>query len=279
MPIAAVVCLSPRQSNLYYNASGNRFCLPKLYAGSIGGGVTVSLVYSIECPAGKGDSWLIPQFVLLASSQPLSTKILTSRISKDEADCVVVDPGLEPDEILRYLDEEKLVPAAILITHGHSDHIAGNEALKERFPDCPIVISHGDEPKLTNPMLNLSGAFGRTWSARGPMCWSARGTFTARRGWTSKSAKCRAIPAATWCSSGMPASRSWFLAATCCSPAASGGPTFPTAASNSSPTHIWSKLFSLPDDAQVLPGHGPPTTVGHEKRTNPFVGAPAGYKS
>jgi glyoxylase-like metal-dependent hydrolase (beta-lactamase superfamily II) len=40
---------------------------------------------------------------------------------------------------------------------------------------------------------------------------------------------------------------------------------------------IHSKLFTLPDDTLVLPGHGPSTTVGREKRTNPFVGAPAGY--
>jgi hypothetical protein len=37
-------------------------------------------------------------------------------------------------------------------------------------------------------------------------------------------------------------------------------------------------LFTLPDYTQVLPGHGPATTVGQEKRNNPFVGAPAGFK-
>ena len=41
---------------------------------------------------------------------------------------------------------------------------------------------------------------------------------------------------------------------------------------------IHDKLFTLPDDTIVLPGHGPETTIGEEKQTNPFVGAPAGYK-
>ena len=53
-------------------------------------------------------------------------------------DCLVVDPGLEPDEILAYLDAKELTPAAILITHGHSDHIAGNGATQRavsRLPD------------------------------------------------------------------------------------------------------------------------------------------------
>ena len=43
-------------------------------------------------------------------------------------DCLVVDPGLEPDLILRFLDERQLTPAAILITHGHCDHIAAGVA-------------------------------------------------------------------------------------------------------------------------------------------------------
>ena len=75
-------------------------------------------------------------------------------------DCLVVDPGLEPELILQHLDEQKLTPAAILNTHGHADHIGGNQALKERWPQCPLIIGHGDAPMLTNPALNLSAGFG-----------------------------------------------------------------------------------------------------------------------
>ena len=56
-------------------------------------------------------------------------------------DCVIVDPGLEPDKIIQILDEKGFEPAALLITHGHSDHIGGNHALKARWPDCPIIVS------------------------------------------------------------------------------------------------------------------------------------------
>ena len=52
-------------------------------------------------------------------------------------DCLVVDPGLEPDKIIQHLESAKLVPDAVLNTHGHSDHIAGNRACKQRWPDCP----------------------------------------------------------------------------------------------------------------------------------------------
>ena len=57
----------------------------------------------------------------------------------------MVDPGLEPEKIIDYLDTGSC-PAAILNTHGHSDHIAGNAALKERWPECPLVIGRATPP-------------------------------------------------------------------------------------------------------------------------------------
>ncbi len=75
-------------------------------------------------------------------------------------DCIVFDPGFEPDAIVEYLEKHSLVPAAIVCTHGHSDHIAGNAEMKRRWPECPLVIGAGDAEKLVNPDLNLSAPFG-----------------------------------------------------------------------------------------------------------------------
>ena len=75
-------------------------------------------------------------------------------------DCLVIDPGLEPERILEELDRQHLTPAAILNTHGHADHIGGNAELKRRWPSCPLVIGVGDAPKLSDPQLNLSAPFG-----------------------------------------------------------------------------------------------------------------------
>ena len=63
---------------------------------------------------------------------------------------------------MNFLDDRRLTPAAIMITHGHCDHIAGNEAMKTRWPDCPIgrgVPAAGGR-KLTDANLNLSAMFG-----------------------------------------------------------------------------------------------------------------------
>src|SRR5262245_8643122 len=75
-------------------------------------------------------------------------------------DCLVVDPGLEPQKIISALESRGLTPVAFLITHGHSDHIGGNGALKSRWPDCPIVIGANEAAKLTDPVQNLSADFG-----------------------------------------------------------------------------------------------------------------------
>jgi glyoxylase-like metal-dependent hydrolase (beta-lactamase superfamily II) len=78
----------------------------------------------------------------------------------ERRDAIVVDPGLEPDAILQFLDERELQPAAILNTHGHADHIAGNEALKARYPEAPLIIGVNEAALLTDPDLNLSAPFG-----------------------------------------------------------------------------------------------------------------------
>src|SRR6187399_918290 len=75
-------------------------------------------------------------------------------------DCIVVDPGTEPDAILAFLADQGLTPAAILNTHGHADHIAGNADLKAAFPDAPLIIGINDLPLLGNPDLNISRPFG-----------------------------------------------------------------------------------------------------------------------
>src|SRR3954467_2135417 len=75
-------------------------------------------------------------------------------------DCLIVDPGFDPDAIIEVVEEHGLTPAAILITHGHADHIGGNVAMKQRWPDCPLVIGVNEVDKLSDPRRNLSAQFG-----------------------------------------------------------------------------------------------------------------------
>src|SRR5262249_54888073 len=75
-------------------------------------------------------------------------------------DCVVFDPGLEPDLILDLLKGEGLTVAAILNTHGHGDHIGGNEALKQAFPNAPLLTGPGAAVMLTAPEPTPPAVFG-----------------------------------------------------------------------------------------------------------------------
>ena len=64
------------------------------------------------------------------------------------SECLIVDPGFEPETVIEVVDEQKLNPTAIVLTHGHSDHIAGVSSLKQRWPAVPVLIGHGDTEKL-----------------------------------------------------------------------------------------------------------------------------------
>lgn len=186
--------------------------------------------------------------------------------------CVVFDPGFEPDAIVEYLEKNGLTPAAVVCTHGHSDHIAGNAEMKRRWPACPLIIGAGDAEKLVNPELNLSAAFGF------PMV-SPAADRTLREGETFAAAGLDFdVLEAPGHSSGhivlvCKQAQPWRMFGGDVLFAGSIGRTdFPDGSFEQLRDAIHNKLFTLPDDTIVYPGHGPETTIGREKRSNPFVG-------
>ena len=78
----------------------------------------------------------------------------------DSSDCFIVDAGFDAAKIIRYLKKKKLNPVAILVTHGHLDHIAGNGDIKDQWPDCRIYVGKEDAEKLVDPNGNLSANYG-----------------------------------------------------------------------------------------------------------------------
>ncbi len=191
-------------------------------------------------------------------------------------DCIVIDPGFDPEAIVDYLREHALTPAAIVCTHGHSDHIAGNEALKQRWPDCPIVIGEGDAEKLTNSTLNLSAAFGFN-------IMSPPADTLLREGERFEAA---GIELDVYDTPGHSIGHIVLVCRQVQPWQVFGGDVlfnggigrfdFPDGSFETLRASIHDKLFTLPDDTIVLPGHGEQTTVGHEKRTNPYVGLAEG---
>ena len=188
------------------------------------------------------------------------------------SDCLVFDPGMQPDKIVAEIEQRQLTPAAILCTHGHSDHIAGNEALKQRWPECLLIIGAGDEAKLTDPVANLSAGFGVNLLSPPADQVVSEGEVLELAGFRLE---VRETP-------GHSSGHVVFLASGLSPLQVFGGDVlfagsvgrtdFPDCSFEVLKRSIHEKLFPLPDDSIVLPGHGPATTIGAEKQANPFVG-------
>ena len=189
----------------------------------------------------------------------------------DSSECAVIDPGLEPEEILAKLDGLRLSPVAILNTHGHSDHIAGNRAIKTRWPACPIIIGREEAPKLTDSQLNLSAPFGVPLTSPPADRMVDDGDTISVAGMDFL---VRHIP-------GHSAGHVVYVyndhqpplvfAGDVIFAGSVGRTDFPDGDFDALAAGIRTKLFTLPDATILFPGHGPTTTVGREKRHNPFV--------
>jgi glyoxylase-like metal-dependent hydrolase (beta-lactamase superfamily II) len=184
---------------------------------------------------------------------------------------IVVDPGFEPELILDVLADRELTLAAILCTHGHVDHIAGNAALKQHYPLAPLIIGRGDAPMLTDPMLNLSGMFGFDIVSPPADQMVREGDQLSVAGMTWE---VREIPGH---SPGhvvyilrQPEER-LVLAGDVLFRGSIGRTDFPGGDYAALIAGIRRVLWPLPPDTVVYPGHGPTTTIGHERRTNPFL--------
>lgn len=191
------------------------------------------------------------------------------------SEAVVVDPGFDPRSVIRLLEQNRLVPATILNTHGHVDHIAGNAALKAAFPHAPLVIGRDEAALLSDPDANMSAPFGLPVRSPDADRLVGEGDIVEAAGFRFL---VREVP-------GHSPGSVVYITDQFVPPFVFGGDVlfagsvgrtdfggdFPLLRSG-----IRSKLFILPDATVVYPGHGPATTIGAERRNNPFVGDHAG---
>lgn len=185
-------------------------------------------------------------------------------------EALVVDPGFDVESIVEILDRHGLNLAAILDTHGHADHIAGNAAMKARYPDAPLLIGRNEAHLLSDPSANLSAPFGMPLTSPPADRLLDDGE---RVGLAGLSFEVREIP-------GHSPGSVVFVFDGADPPVVLGGDVLfagsigRTDLGGNLPllsSGIRSKLYTLPDATIVWPGHGPGTTVGAERRTNPFV--------
>lgn len=184
-------------------------------------------------------------------------------------DAIVIDPGFEPRKILAVLERHNLKLVAILNTHGHVDHIAGNAAMKQAFPEAPIIIGRGDAPMLTDADLNLSGDFGLPIVSPAADRLLDEGDVLEVAGMNFQIME---IPGH---SPGhivfyQPEARLLFGGDVLFA-GSIGRTDFPGGSLEQLLHGIRTKLWPLPDDVTVHPGHNEQTTIGEEKQSNPFL--------
>jgi hydroxyacylglutathione hydrolase len=222
------------------------------------------------------------------ADDPGSAKPLHRAEQRGTPGALVIDPGGDARRIIEHLETRNLSAASVVNTHGHADHIAANAELRKRWPDVKIAIGRADAKALTSPLHNMSLFVAR-------LVKSPKADRLLDDGDVVELGRLRfrvlSTPGHTpggiclysddW---GDPPTQKGAL----------GGPGRPVLFSGDTlfadsvgrtdiPGGNWEalirgireKIFVLPDETDIYPGHGPATTVGHEKKFNPFAGEAA----
>ena len=203
-------------------------------------------------------------------SSPFEQNCFVVNLS-DRNDCLIVDPGFEPQKIINFCEKQGWTPSAVLITHAHIDHIAGLNAITQKWPDVQTMLGENEADKLTNPNANLSAQYGTPL-----VCPQANETLSDGQTFTAAGIEIevREIPGH---SRGhvvyviRATDPITVLVGDVIFAGSVGRSDFPDGDEKALYQGIREKLYSLPDDTTLYPGHGPSTTVGREKRSNPFV--------
>ncbi len=185
------------------------------------------------------------------------------------SDCWIVDCGFEPEPMLDHIAEHALTPVAILLTHTHPDHIAGVDRALARFGRLPLYVHRAEAGYCSDPMLNLSALMGQPITVTEPDHLLEDGQ-TLDLGPT----RWRVVHSPGHSPGGVlfvhDESRQAIVGDTLFA-GSIGRIDFPSSDPEAFRRTIHEVVMSLPDDMTIYPGHGPRTTIGHERTTNPFV--------
>lgn len=189
-------------------------------------------------------------------------------INEELKEVVIVDPGDRADKIKAYIEKENLKPVAILLTHGHFDHIMAAEELRGEY-NIPVYASAKEKQVLNNSSMNLSNGFMRRIYTMDADIYCKEGDEFYLAGCTIKVLE---TPGHT------PGGCCYYIASEnivftgdtlfCLS---IGRTDFEGGSYAEICKSIKEKLFVLPDETICYCGHGEGTRIGYEKGRNPYV--------
>ena len=184
---------------------------------------------------------------------------------KQTKEAVVIDPGGHVSTILKVLESEGLVCKYIFNTHAHWDHVGGNAELK-KVTGAPIVI-HKDEASHLEHAGTMARLFGEQVPDSPPADMFVKEGDTLVVG--SMELKVIELPGHSPCGLGLVFDKIAVVGDMLFA-GSIGRTDFPGGDYELLLRMVEEKIFVLPDDTLVLSGHGPETTVGQEKKYNPF---------
>jgi len=217
---------------------------------------------------------IIEQITVTAFQQ--HTRIIGCEKTKH---AICIDPGDDSEEIVNAIDRHGFALQAIACTHAHLDHIGGVAGLKKRKPEAKVIIHPADEPiyrQLPNQPAWL-GIPKSQWSEFGfdfeapPQIdehWSDGQTYQVGE-LTFQVIHCPGhTPGHVVLFES--AERKVFVG-DCLFAGSIGRTDLPGGSTEQLMDSLFNKILPLGDDVEVYSGHGPVTTIGKEKKTNPFL--------
>ncbi|MFG0328659.1 MAG: MBL fold metallo-hydrolase [Phycisphaerales bacterium] len=183
--------------------------------------------------------------------------------------CWIVDAGFEPAALIRHVRDQGLEPEKLILTHAHLDHIAGAREVVEAFGGLPISIHEAERDWLSDPTLNLSAFVEMNITAPEATDLLEDGQPLTLDGhqWIVLHTPGHSPGGVTLVHND---SRQAIVGDTLFQ-GSIGRFDFPTSDGDTLIRSIRERLMTLPDDTRVLPGHGPETTIGQERDSNPYV--------
>ena len=181
---------------------------------------------------------------------------------------LIIDPGDEADALENYIKKHEYHPVAVLLTHGHFDHCMAAEEVAGHY-GISVYVHEAEKETMENPALNCGGMIGKRLSFHADRYMHGEKDHLSLAGFEIDVILSPGHTPGGVCfyiqSDGILFSGDTLFCESV------GRTDFPGGSMSRLVRSIKEKLFLLPDDTKVLPGHNEWTTIGNERRNNPFL--------